>query len=213
MKIFEKLLELYKNYDVELELSKFGDFMKPVGRDTGYSITKKEVEYFSKYSHMFEDPNIFIVGNAFGFSTFCFYYIFKNCKIDVIDSETEGDNNKDGTILTKKIYQQNSWNIELYSGFSPHDVAKAARLKEYDIVFIDGYHSNDQIVLDFDAIKPFLKEKYICFFHDVGFLKLENGFNKILNLNNELYDRYQLLPYDDSQSGIGIISKGYEIII
>lgn len=213
MKIYDKVIDLYLKENLILKKSSYGNYHIIDGLHTGGGITKLEVEYIEKYKDEFLSPNIFIIGNAFGFSTFVFSKIFKNASIDVIDAETEGNDNKVGSKITKDIAIKNNLNINLTIGYSPADVEKAMRHKIYDIVFIDGLHTNDQIILDFDAIKSFLNnEKYICFFHDIRLFKLENGFNDILKNNISLYDNCVIsLDKEISESGIGIISKGVAI--
>jgi predicted O-methyltransferase YrrM len=210
--IFDTLIQIYKRHNISLEKSTFGDFLRPVGTDMGYSITAKEIDYLSKYQYMFNKPKIFIIGNAFGFSTFCFKLIFNNCQIDVIDAEAEGASNVDGSELTKNIIKENNWDINLYIGTSPKDIKSAMRFAKYDIVFIDGYHSNEQITQDFNGISPYLSTNYIVFLHDMGLAKLHDGFRKILNDYERFYDKFVFaLSNEYSDSGMGIISHGYKI--
>ena len=66
--------------------------------------------------------------------------------------------------------------FRLTIGFSPGDVPKALRRGiGYDIAFIDGLHSNEQIVEDFYALEPHLKARSVVILHDVGAFDLHSG--------------------------------------
>lgn len=216
--IFDNVSNLYKQFDKFFDVSDKSyhllvDLNTNKKYDMGLGITKKEILYLQKYSEFFKNPNIFIVGNAFGFSTFVFNYIFKNSKIDVIDSEIEGVDVKIGSDITQKIIKKNNFNINLYIGSSPEDTKKCLRFDDYDIIFIDGLHTNQQLELDFYGIKDYLnKKKYICLCHDVAYAKMESGFNEIISKNKDIIDYSKILDTNISESGIGIFTKGIEII-
>lgn len=209
MSTFDNVVELYKGVDHELENHGNLNFLQIKHLNTGLSITRKEVDYFQRFKDEFTSPKIFIIGNAFGFSTFVMNQIFKDSSIDVIDAECEGINNRQGSEITNRIIQKYDLDIKLTIGYSPHDVAKAVRYDSYDIVFIDGLHTNEQMFEDFKVMKPYLnKDKFICFFHDVGLCSMQSSMDKIVVQNDKLYDKYVVqLPDELSESGMGILSK------
>ena len=45
----------------------------------------------------------------------------------------------------------------------------------YDLAFIDGLHTNDQVTKDFFAIEPYLADRAVVVLHDVGFFNLHSG--------------------------------------
>ena len=215
MNIQQYLFDLYKQEGLILEnQSKKKQFKKISGVDTGFSITENEIDYFSKYKEEFKNPKIFIIGNAFGYSTFTLHKIFQNSSIDVIDAEIEGEGNKQGSEITNRIISQNNFDIKLTIGFSPEDVYKAARYTHYDIIFIDGLHTNEQLLKDFNEIKKYFNpDKFICFFHDVGYCRMEESTEQILNQYlNEPYDSIVKLPNELSFSEMGVLSKNIPII-
>lgn len=214
MTCYQKIIELYSKENLNIIKSSYGPYHLIDGFFTGGGITELEILYFEKYKDVFINPKIFIIGNAFGFSTIAFSQIFKNASIDVIDAEVEGTENKKGSEITKKIADFNNLDINLTIGFSPKDTKSAMRFDSYDIVFIDGLHTNEQLILDFDSIKSFLnKNKFICFFHDIKLFKLETSFNYIKDNNKNLYDDYIVsLDEKTSESGMGILSKNISII-
>jgi hypothetical protein len=65
---------------------------------------------------------------------------------------------------------------------SPQDVGAAVGEHlngSVDFAFIDGLHTNAQIVLDFDAVNKVLADKGVMAFHDVHEAKLREGFSQI----------------------------------
>ena len=58
---------------------------------------------------------------------------------------------------------------------SPEGVPLVARGHSYDFVFVDGKHTNEQVVIDFEAVLPNLKSSSVVVFHDVGFHALSEG--------------------------------------
>jgi len=214
MSIYEDIVELYKGENYSIKTSGWGPYHIIDGLSTGGGVTQLEVDYFNQYADEFPNPKIFIVGNAFGFSTFMFSKIFKNASIDVIDAEIEGSENKLGSEITRNIASKNNLDINLTIGFSPDDTPRARRYERYDIVFIDGLHSNEQLIKDFDGIKNHLnQEKFICFMHDIRLFSMQRAFDHIIDSNKGMYDDYIVsLPDIISQSGIGIVSKNVKLI-
>ena len=49
---------------------------------------------------------------------------------------------------------------------------------EVDFALIDGKHTNEQIVLDFDAVRAQASEDCVYLFHDVFEFSLQEGFAK-----------------------------------
>jgi len=210
--IFENIIELYKKENITLNKNKNGHYAIDQ-KDTGWSITENEINYLLRYKSYFDNPKIYIVGNAFGFSTFCFQYIFENASIDVIDAEIEGEFNSYGSELTRKISKENNFNINLTKGFSPGDVKDSMRFDKYDIVFIDGLHTDDQVIADYTAVHPYFNNNYICFLNDVRSTPLYRSFNTIIeNFRGTYSDYITELDYSISESGMGIITNGYSLI-
>jgi len=139
------------------------------GHNTGESVELSDIELFVRLSDLVQPRRVFVVGNAAGFSTLLLSFIFRNAPIDVIDAEIEGDSNSAGSSWTRSIAAEQGRDVNLFTGFSPNDTEKALRglPGEYDVAFIDGYHSVQQVVADFDGIYPYLSKKAIVVFHDV----------------------------------------------
>ena len=133
-------------------------------------------------SNKFKVGAIFVIGNAFGYSTFILSEIFKDAFIDAIDAEIEGAESKLGSDLTKAIAKKYYPNVRLTIGFSPEDIKKAMNpeVLSYDFVFIDGKHTNRQMSRDFMGVLPYLSQKCVVYFHDVGYCNMFKGFGVII---------------------------------
>lgn len=147
---------------------------------TGGGISVSDAFLFTSLARMFSPNAIFIVGNAFGLSTFVMAESFPDALIDVIDAESEGSDNKRGSEITRKIAQSHFPKVQLTSGFSPQDVPKACRVPKYQMAFIDGLHTNEQMVKDFVGIVPFLDEQCVVVFHDVASHDMLDGWHEIV---------------------------------
>jgi len=105
--------------------------------------------------------------------------------IDVIDAEIEGEDNRRGSELTRQIADRYYPGVRLTIGFSPKDTPRAVRKQiietaaGYELVFIDGLHTNEQIIKDFEGIAPYLAPSCFIVIHDVGLAHLQSGFKKI----------------------------------
>ena len=123
--------------------------------------------------------SVFVLGNAFGYSTMILGMLFARPGhgfIDAIDAESEGDCKTAGSWLTKVVAADLSIDLRLTKGYSPGDIPKSVRPSAlYDIAFIDGEHNVDQVLLDFQALEPYMAPKSVMVLHDVGFCSLHAG--------------------------------------
>lgn len=187
--IVEKVKRAYEEEGFQIRKDSFGatvlyDKKNKRILQTGCGFHDSDIKLFLIISDIMPVKSIFIIGNAFGYSTFCLSEIFKYALIDVIDAEVEGEDNKRGSEITRIISKKHYPNVRLTIGFSPQDTPKAIRpeIKSqggYDLVFIDGLHTDEQIIKDFDGIMPFLAPKCVVAIHDVGVFKMYKGFVSI----------------------------------
>ena len=112
---------------------------------------------------------MFAVGNAFGLSTTCLSMIY-GVPVDVIDAEVEGQDNNEGSELTRRIALREGLDISLTIGASPVDTPRALRFPEtgYDLVFLDGFHTDRQLFLDAGAITPYLLHTFVMVTESAG---------------------------------------------
>lgn len=175
----------------------------------GFTITDAFV--FMTMERIVKPENIFIIGNAFGLSTIFLAELFPDASIDVIDAEIEGLETKIGSDLTKEINKKEFGNIKLTKGFSPQDLPQAMRAKKYNLIFIDGLHTNEQILLDFYGMLPYCDEKCTIYFHDVAFAKMFESWEIIKKEGSKMGFRSFDLGF--TQMGCTTLVKGYDNLI
>jgi predicted O-methyltransferase YrrM len=139
----------------------------------GAGLADADIEVFVRLRRILPaGTRAFVIGNAFGYSTVVLALLFARGGVgfvDVLDAEAEGDCNSLGTYLTRKIVAEESFAVNLTLGFSPWDVPKAVtRRTKYALAFIDGRHTNDQLLMDFVAIERHLARAAVVVLHDVG---------------------------------------------
>lgn len=156
---------------------------RPPGLNVGYSIEPGDIELFVALSTVVSARRIFVIGNAWGFSTIVLGDIFgPGVSIDAIDAETSGADSMQGSVLTWMVAAESRLDVNVHKGFSPRDVPAAMRSAHegYDVIFIDGLHTNEQIVLDFIAVEATLSLAGVVVFHDIEPAQMQYGIGDIL---------------------------------
>jgi predicted O-methyltransferase YrrM len=157
--------------------------------DTGGGISMQEIFFLEQLFNDYHPSNIFIVGNAFGFSTILISLLNSSSRVVAIDAGIEGYNNDDGIILTNQIARENKLNCEVVKGYSPQDVGHIVQNGfngKIDFAFIDGLHTNDQMYADFEECYRYANPDCIYLLHDVLNYNLKAGFEKIKTEKTEL---------------------------
>ncbi|MEJ0016682.1 MAG: hypothetical protein WDN25_08960 [Acetobacteraceae bacterium] len=123
------------------------------------------------------DPprSIFIVGNGLGWSAIALAMMNPEASVVVVEPET-------GIELTNRIAFRERLSCIAVQGWSPGDTARIVR--DYcpsnpDFVLIDGLHSADQIVLDFEAAFAISGRNAHYLFHDIVNFNLFDGLSRI----------------------------------
>lgn len=144
--------------------------------DTGYAMERADIELFLSIRNKFLPQRIFIVGNAWGFSTLVLGSLFAGVPIDVIDAAAEGVANARGIDMTNELAAQQGLDIHVHRGYSPKALSMAMRKPgaKYDLLFIDGLHTNEACMADFFGLHPYIAPKAVIVFHDVAICSLWN---------------------------------------
>jgi predicted O-methyltransferase YrrM len=160
--------------------------------NASFAVSMSDVQVFKWIADMSPWQHALIIGNSFGFSTFIIAGLCPGCYVDVIDAEVEGSENCLGSELTRKIAESDFPGVRLTIGFSPNDLHRACRFNNYDFIFIDGLHTNEQLVADFNGIRDLRGESSIVYCHDIGIAKMNSGWSRIktemLGRNDEAFD-------------------------
>lgn len=147
---------------------------------TGGGIALQEIMFLEYLSTVYTPRNILVIGNAFGWSTLALSLLWPSSKLVAIDNCSEGLAT-DFINLTNETASQHGLNAKAIVGCSPNDVASIVNQhfdSQIDLVFIDGLHTNEQQIKDYNAVKQFC-ESGIIFFHDVLSWKMESSFREI----------------------------------
>jgi predicted O-methyltransferase YrrM len=135
---------------------------------------------------------VLVIGNAFGFSTCLLASLCPGCHVDAIDAEIEGAENRWGSELTRRFALSSFPGVQLTTGFSPQDIPTATRFDTYDFIFIDGMHTNEQLLADYRGIRSLRSEASVVYCHDVGMARMHAAWahirGELLNPGDEAYD-------------------------
>ena len=96
-----------------------------------------------------------VIGNALGWSTLALAALLPESRVVALDAGFDR-NSLEGLALTNRIAAAAGWNARAVKGVSPGDVAGVVKAElggPVDFAFIDGLHTNAQIVLDHAAVE------------------------------------------------------------
>jgi hypothetical protein len=129
---------------------------------------------------------------------------FPNAKIVALDAGVEGKDNMLGIELTNKIATEENFDCVVEYGFSPRNTKEIMNKHfgkaKVDFVFIDGLHTNEQLIKDVYGTLDFIHKDSILLYHDVINWKMVKAFSEI---KNYLKDHNSILLYRTT-SGMGV---------
>jgi predicted O-methyltransferase YrrM len=135
----------------------------------GGGISIQEIYFFEQMAKIFSPKRVFIIGNSFGWSTVALSLIFVQAMVVAIDNVSEGIAQQ-GLDLTNSIANELGLNAKALKASSPDDVGSLIESEfggAVDLVFVDGLHTNEQQLIDYKAVKPYISEQGAITFHDV----------------------------------------------
>lgn len=155
---------------------------------TGFGIALQEV-YFLEHILSAKPPrNALVVGNAMGWSTIALSLSAPEARVIGIDTGTD-EQSRRGIELTNQIAEAGNLNLAAVVGTSPDDVESVCS-REFatpiDFAFIDGLHTNEQVVKDFVAVRSCTTTDCVFLFHDVTEACLGPGLDEIRKIAPEL---------------------------
>jgi len=119
-----------------------------------------------------------VIGNSHGISTLLIAECLSPEPLDAIDAETSyGSDN--GTELTRRVADRLGLDVRVTTGFSPRDLESACRTNEYGFALIDGEHTDEQVVLDFEAVADRLADRCVVYLHDIGLRDMDAGWLRV----------------------------------
>jgi predicted O-methyltransferase YrrM len=215
MPIIARLAALYESRGVRiaagLSPSRFGGFPSAPftwfvkdgeSLTDGLGIALQEIYFLECLFARFHPRSIFAIGNSLGWSTLALALLNPNARVLAIDAGLDRLA-RDGIAFTNRIAAEERLDITAVAGKSPDDVARVAHhtgLPPIEFAFIDGYHSIEQVVLDFRAVRSVAAPGCVYLFHDVANFSLTPGIERIAA---ESGFRWQLLL--GTESGMAIV--------
>ena len=154
----------------------------------GGGIAFTEIAFFEALCERIQPRTIFIVGNAFGWSTLALALMNPSARTVAIDLCPRPDEAR-GLEVTNALARRAGLDVRAIKGKSPDDVAAVcAREVEtpIDLVFIDGGHTPSQQTLDFTACRNVAAPDCVYVFHDVVNFALVDSFVEIAQGNPDL---------------------------
>jgi hypothetical protein len=215
MSTYVKLVQLYNKYGYQIRTGlyppQFYDFPGAAGTViekndiklvTGGGISLGEVYLLDDLCDALSPKGVFIIGNAFGWSTFAFAYA-QSSKVLALDAGIEGQDNMAGIELTNMIAQREKLHVQCVYGRSPDDV-RTTISENLDnspsLVFIDGLHTNEQLLSDFNAVFD-VAPRAVYLFHDIVNCNMQKAFGQIMaTVSGTHYTKILWRTY----SGIGV---------
>jgi predicted O-methyltransferase YrrM len=204
-----RVLDAYREQGCEVILGNPDDLLTQLAKGgrvlrISASLSLTDILVFQWVADLAPWRRVLVIGNAFGFSTFLLASLCPECSVDAIDAEIEGSENRFGSELTRKIATNNFPRVQLTGGFSPQDLPQATRFDAYDFILVDGLHTNDQLVADYQGIRDMMAQTCIVYCHDVGIAKMNAGWS---------YIRTELLQDGDEAFDLHFTSFGSTMVV
>lgn len=147
----------------------------------GLGIAMQEVYFLECLFATLKPKNIFIIGNSAGWSSFALALLNPAARVVAIDAGFD-QNALEGLEFTNRVAREEGLDLRAVKALSPDGVAAvvAAHMTgPVDFAFIDGYHTKEQVVRDFAALRPHADPACVYLFHDVHEFKLQPGIEEI----------------------------------
>jgi hypothetical protein len=214
MPVLARLVALYRTRGIEiatgLNPGNFGNFGPAAftwfvkdgeSLTNGLGIAAAEVYFLECLFARFHPKSVFVIGNSLGWSTFAIALANLQGRVLAIDAGTDR-RARDGIDFTNRVAAAENLPIRVVAGKSPDDVATILHdqaMPPIEFVFVDGYHSVEQVQLDFRVVRAHAAANCVYLFHDVAMFDLAAGVERVAA---ECGLRWQLLP--GTTSGMAI---------
>jgi predicted O-methyltransferase YrrM len=172
--------------------------------DSSAGISLSDILVFQWIADFAPWQRALVIGNSFGFSSFVISALCPDCDVDAIDAEVEGTENAVGSAVTRKIADRFFPGVQLTIGFSPQDLPRSCRFGSYDLIFIDGLHTNQQLISDYAGIRYLRSEDSIVYCHDVGIARMNGGWSHI---------KTEMLGKEDAAFDLHFTSFGSTVVV
>ena len=170
---------------------------------SGGGIAIDELTFLETLFEDFKPANIFVIGNAYGWTTLALALLNRDARVVAIDLCPRREE-EIGIETTNRIAEKAGLNLTAIKAKSPDDVARVAAEEltgAIDFAFIDGGHTNAQQTKDFEALREVASPDAVYLFHDVVNFAMTQSLVAIAQSNPDLIVR--ILMRTTSGMGIG----------
>jgi hypothetical protein len=190
MPILKRLTDLYESRGIQISTGlnpcHFGNlpaaaftwFIKDGESLTnGLGIAMQEVYFLECLFARLKPRSIFIIGNSAGWSSLALALLNPQARCVAIDAGFDR-NALDGLDFTNRVAVEEGLDLHAVKAVSPEDVTSVVAehmTEKIDFAFIDGYHSVEQVVRDFGALREHAAPACVYLFHDVHEFNLGPG--------------------------------------
>jgi predicted O-methyltransferase YrrM len=194
MPVIGRLVELYRAEGIEIATglwpgrfagmpsANFTWFLRNGESVTnGLGIALQEVYFLEHLFAVYRPRRLFVIGNALGWSALALAALLPESRIVAIDAGFDR-NSLEGLDLTNRIAAAAGFNLRAVQGVSPGDIGAIVDAElggPVEFAFIDGLHTNAQIVLDYAAVAAKAASDAVYLFHDVAGFGLALGLAEI----------------------------------
>jgi hypothetical protein len=216
MPIIVKLAGMYRTQGIDictgLGSHEFDDlpwasmtrFIKDGRSITGdLGIAMQEIYLLEHIFSVYQPRHVLIIGNSQGWSTLATSLLLPDSRVVAIDAGFD-QNSLQGLDLTNRLAGQEGLDkLRAVKGVSPQDVPAIVDTElggRVDFAFFDGTHTNEQIVLDFQAVSLQAAKDAVYLFHDVRLCYLYDGIAQI-----EALAGHAAAPLPATPSGIVLL--------
>jgi predicted O-methyltransferase YrrM len=124
-----------------------------------------------------------VIGNGFGWSAVALGLMLRGRgRVVAMDACLEGMEGSRGLDLVNRIAGRLALPLEAVEALSPRDLPQVVQGHlggRLDLVLVDSLHTDEQQILDYEGIRPFLAPGALVIFHDVLNWRMEASFNEI----------------------------------
>lgn len=173
---------------------------------SGAGIALDEAHFVTDVGRTQPASRIFVVGNSFGWSTLVLALANPGSRVVAIDACIEELGTR-GVALTNTLAAKLSLDVLVIEASSPGDTKRVIECElggQFDLAFIDAYHTSEHLVEDWAALAPFANDRATAIFHDVGLFGMHQGFDTICTAHPE----WQGTFLECTSSGMAAITRG-----
>ena len=168
----------------------------------GLGIAAQEIYFLECLVEAARPRRIFVIGNSTGWSSIALALMTPSAQVVAMDGCFDG-NSAEGLDFTNRVAAEQGLSLKALRGVSPQDIGAVALqggLDGFDLVFVDGRHTTENLILDYQACRPLASPECVYVFHDVHSFDLYDGLRHVAEQSG-----WTARTLMGTTSGIGIL--------